>query len=139
MKLSKYHLARWSVLIRERDEMVCFMCERRCLKRKEIRTAHSTRKHRTSTQGYFLHVPGHGWISEDDVNGLLGEAHHIKVKVVHPEFAYDLDNGVTLCWRCHRDVVHSTRLLWKVYRSIFVRAMRRVANRKFNEKNQGRV
>lgn len=34
------------------------------------------------------------------------EAHHIWPKALYPAKAYNLRNGITLCWRCHRQVVH---------------------------------
>lgn len=34
------------------------------------------------------------------------EAHHIWPKALYPTKAYDPDNGITLCRRCHRKVVH---------------------------------
>jgi len=34
------------------------------------------------------------------------EAHHIIPKSIEPERELDLDNGICLCWRCHRPIVH---------------------------------
>lgn len=33
--------------------------------------------------------------------------HHIFPKAIYPELAYEDANGVTLCVRCHRGVVHA--------------------------------
>ena len=32
------------------------------------------------------------------------DPHHIRPKAQHPELIYDVDNGVTLCRRCHRSI-----------------------------------
>lgn len=32
------------------------------------------------------------------------EAHHIKPWATHPEFRYDVSNGITLCYECHNEV-----------------------------------
>lgn len=122
MKLSKYRLARWSVLVRERDDMECFMCKRECLKRREVRDKIAE----------CIRAKYH-------YNGLLGEAHHIRAKYHYPEKAYNLDNGITLCWRCHRQVVHSTYQTFRIYLHPFTMAMTRTVNREFNDENQRRV
>jgi 5-methylcytosine-specific restriction endonuclease McrA len=36
------------------------------------------------------------------------EAHHIIGRSKLPQYRYDMDNGITLCWTCH-DVEHSKR------------------------------
>jgi 5-methylcytosine-specific restriction endonuclease McrA len=38
-------------------------------------------------------------------------AHHIKSKKQHPELMYDLDNGITLCNRCHKTYENKPQLL----------------------------
>jgi len=34
------------------------------------------------------------------------EAHHIFPKAKFPELALELSNGICLCWKCHRPIVH---------------------------------
>lgn len=132
-KFSGYYLARWSILIRQRDGMICFMCKRQCLKRREVRQL--VHKAWVNCEGHTSGVE----VEEDEIRGLLGEAHHIRAKFHYPGRAYDLDNGVCLCWRCHRRVVHSTYQTFRLYVFMFVMAMRRKYNRLFNEQNQYRV
>ena len=36
------------------------------------------------------------------------EAHHCRPKSMFPELAYDVANGVLLCYRCHRVIVHGS-------------------------------
>jgi len=38
---------------------------------------------------------------ECNLKGCYLEAHHIKAKATHPELAFDVDNGITLCKDCH--------------------------------------
>jgi 5-methylcytosine-specific restriction endonuclease McrA len=66
----------------------------------------------------------------------IGEAHHIEAKEFKPHLALDLDNGILLCRRCHRGVVHSTNMNYKEFRIIFKRYNRRVAVSQFNRDNQ---
>lgn len=35
--------------------------------------------------------------------------HHIKPKATHPELTFDLSNGITLCYRCHRKEHETSR------------------------------
>ncbi len=43
------------------------------------------------------------WICQDcRVRGCILHPHHILALSEHPEFAYDVDNGITLCVPCHR-------------------------------------
>jgi 5-methylcytosine-specific restriction endonuclease McrA len=130
---SRYELYRWSCLVRERDEMVCVMCKRQCLKRAEVRAKLATLSMTT----------GHDFIMAEEYDGLLGEAHHIRAKYHHPEKALDLDNGVTLCWRCHREVVHSTGTKGNNHRTFTypfrMYTLRNASARAFNEANQIRV
>lgn len=38
------------------------------------------------------------------------EAHHCQPKSMFPEVAYDPSNGVMLCFRCHRVIVHGSNM-----------------------------
>ena len=37
-------------------------------------------------------------------------AHHVKPKSTHPELKYELSNGVTLCYRCHKQEHEKNRV-----------------------------
>lgn len=71
------------------------------------------------------------------------EVHHCKPKASHPEQAYDLDNGVSLCFCCHRAVVHagnsfdltSCTKWWPLWH----RYMGLAAIKRFNQKYQNRI
>ena len=68
-------------------------------------------------------------------------SHHIypKGNNRYANMAYDLDNGITLCWRCHRKIVHITWENWEKFIAIFRNRMRNKDIRYFNEKNQSRI
>ena len=65
-------------------------------------------------------------------------AHHIYPKgdIRYSHKAYDLRNGITLCWRCHRKVLHTTWTNWRRYCIMFKAYMKRKAIRKFNKDNE---
>ena len=68
-------------------------------------------------------------------------AHHIYPKR-NPEYShrvYNLDNGISLCWRCHRELVHSSWGSWHKYVAMFRNRMRNKITKKFNRKNQNKV
>lgn len=108
-EFSKYYLRRWSLLVRLRDGFMCFMCERKC--------------RRVSSKSDPL-----SWTE-------VAEAHHIMPKAKHPETAYDLDNGITLCWRCHRRIVHTSWWSWKKWVFAFKMYQRRKINKAFNQEH----
>jgi hypothetical protein len=68
-------------------------------------------------------------------------SHHIYPKgdPKYTEKAYDLDNGICLCWRCHRKIVHITWVNWRKFVAMFRNRMRNGDMRKFNEDNQTRI
>ena len=139
---TKYELYRWGILIKERDDMVCFCCKRKCLKRREIKKilVDSVWKIPEMWLRDAPQVKHDGeWMTRKEVKGLAGEAHHIKPKYHHPILALYLWNGITLCWRCHRQVIHSTWDTWEMYVFMFKMAMTRKANKLFNNENQRRV
>jgi len=32
------------------------------------------------------------------------QAHHIKMKYYFPELIFHVSNGITLCWKCHKEI-----------------------------------
>jgi len=67
------------------------------------------------------------------------QAHHVYPKSIYPEKAYDLDNGVCVCGRCHQPLIHSTNSSWKKFTGFFKRHLRRVKNARFNSEHQGKI
>jgi len=51
------------------------------------------------------------------------ESHHIRPKALFPEFQLDLANGVCLCTKCHKGVVHKEMINdgghWKKFVDLF--------------------
>jgi hypothetical protein len=112
------------------------MCKRTCLKRRQVKALKEA-----VFDEYMV-----GKMSLSDmtleakmIDGLLGEAHHVYAKFHYPERAYDLDNGITLCWRCHRQVVHSTYETFRLYLHMFKCYMRRKLTKAFNTKYQSKM
>jgi len=68
-------------------------------------------------------------------------SHHIypKKDERYTKKIYKLDNGITLCWNCHRNVVHSTWTNWRKYCVMFRAYMRRKKIREFNKINQNEL
>jgi len=72
------------------------------------------------------------------------EVHHCYPKALFPERAYQLANGVTLCLRCHRGVVHAENTFddrgnWRRFLPAWRRLARLAGNRDFNTNQQGRI
>ena len=65
-------------------------------------------------------------------------AHHIypKANPVYMDRAYNLDNGISLCSRCHRQITHTTWTSWKKFCLMFRTYMRRKYIKNFNRKRQ---
>lgn len=106
---SEYMLAKWSKMVRIRDQHICQMCEEDSMKES------STLSRRT------MH------------------AHHLDPKHIYPEKALDLDNGICVCSRCHLEIVHTSSKSHKKFWVIFKRHVRRVAYKAFNKKYQYRL
>jgi hypothetical protein len=106
---SDYMLAKWSRMVRIRDEHICQMCEEDSMK------------------------------ESSTLSRRIMHSHHIDPKWKYPEKALDLDNGICLCHRCHLEIVHTSEKSWKKFWIICKRHVRRVAYRAFNEKYQGRL
>jgi len=65
-------------------------------------------------------------------------AHHIYPKG-NPKYtykAYNLNNGICLCWYCHRKVVHSTWTNWRKFCVMFKSYMRRKKIKEFNKQHE---
>ena len=71
------------------------------------------------------------------------EVHHCKPKSLFPGLACQLSNGVSLCFCCHRGVVHAGNTFylsnWPLFMPLFRHMMRLSRFRKFNETYQERI
>jgi len=69
------------------------------------------------------------------------EAHHIYPKgdPKYTEKAYNLDNGIKLCWNCHRKVVHSSWTNWKKFTVMFKQYIKRKGVREFNTRKKKKL
>ena len=78
------------------------------------------------------------FMCQENDNIFQMNSHHLYPKK-DPRYAYkayDLANGICLCWRCHRQVVHSTWTNWRKFCVMFKAYMRRKAITEFNDKNE---
>ena len=73
---------------------------------------------------------------EDKTPRRLMEAHHIRPKAKYPDTAYTLSNGITLCRRCHHEIIHTSDSAPKKFYVLFHRYVGHKAIRKFNERYQ---
>lgn len=108
-ELSEYYLNRWSRIVRIRDGHKCFLCE-------------ETADKKSST-----------------VEDRKMHSHHIDLKSLFPEKAYNLDNGICLCNRCHYEIVHTTEKSHKKLRVVFKRHVNRKKYKEFNKKWQHKL
>ena len=69
----------------------------------------------------------------------LMHAHHIRPKAEFPELAYNLDNGVCLCARCHIEVVHTSVSCPKKMYALFHRYVGYSKVTAFNDAYQARL
>lgn len=76
---------------------------------------------------------------EPNIPRRLLQAHHIDKKHDFPDLAIDLDNGITLCQKCHLAIVHSTETNHHKYRVMFKRWVCRKDNKKFKELYQKKL
>ncbi len=68
-------------------------------------------------------------------------SHHIypKMNIKYHKKVYKLDNGITLCWSCHRELVHTSFSSCYKYVAMFRNRMRNKSMKTFNKKNQRRI
>jgi len=68
-------------------------------------------------------------------------AHHIYPKANYKNIkkVYKLDNGISLCWSCHRELVHTSFNSHNKYIAMFRNRMRNKSIKKFNKVNQERI
>ena len=71
------------------------------------------------------------------------EVHHVYPKSLYPKKSLELRNGVSLCFTCHKGVVHSGDTFrlgnWRFFVPAFLQMMKLKKNREFNETNQEKV
>ena len=78
----------------------------------------------------------HCYLCEESESHRVMQAHHIKPKHLYPELAYDLNNGIQLCRRCHMEIIHTTNTSHKKMYVLFKRYIKRKKIKLFNETNQ---
>ena len=68
-------------------------------------------------------------------------AHHIypKANYKYIKKVYNLGNGISLCWNCHRELVHTSFNSHCKYIAMFRNRMRSKVIKKFNKDNQERI
>jgi 5-methylcytosine-specific restriction endonuclease McrA len=74
------------------------------------------------------------FLCEEGKERRMMEAHHIYPKSLYPEKKFDLANGICLCHRCHRQIIHTSRKSWKKYTAMLRPYMRRKIVKEFNNK-----
>jgi len=104
--LSRYRLNKWAKLVKIRDNFICYMC--------------NVENKKTDT-------------NKDDI-----ESHHIYPKgdLRYVDKVYNLNNGISLCHRCHRGIIHESWVNWRKFVSIFRQYMKRKKVLEFNSLKQ---
>lgn len=67
------------------------------------------------------------------------QAHHIYQKSDHPERAYDLDNGISVCGRHHQPLIHTTRESYRDWILFCRRQVNFAKNRRYNAETQHKI
>lgn len=67
------------------------------------------------------------------------QAHHIMPKILYPERAFDLSNGITIHAHHHQPVVHTSHTWWQGYAVYFAKLGRQGWRRLFNREHQEKV
>jgi len=71
------------------------------------------------------------------------ESHHIWPKAFYPSLALELANGIALCFRCHRSVVHAEQFVdydnWRKFLTMFAKLMDEDRIQQFNDTEQARI
>ena len=72
------------------------------------------------------------------------ESHHIYPKSLYPAKELELSNGICLCLKCHRGVVHSENTFndggnWKKFVLMFRWLVSLKSARQFNQENQQKI
>jgi hypothetical protein len=69
----------------------------------------------------------------------LVQAHHIKPKADYPELAFDADNGICLCKKCHHRITHSDPRNIRRFVMLWWPYLNRKVVRLFNKTYQSRI
>lgn len=67
------------------------------------------------------------------------QAHHIYPKILYPELAYTLMNGVTLHAHHHQSIIHKSRTQWQQFVPMFLDCSRKRKASIFNAGNEHKV
>jgi len=67
------------------------------------------------------------------------QAHHVYAKNEHPDKAYDLSNGATVCEDHHQPLVHVHAGSWAIWTDFFKRQLSWKKNSEYNKQNQIKI
>ena len=109
MEYTDYQLSKWSRFVRLRDGNICQLCEE------------DRNKVTATVQSRVMH------------------SHHIKPKSEYPELALDMKNGITLCNRCHHEIIHTTDDSWMKFEQMFKKHSEKEELEEFNKNAQDRL